>query len=76
MTGIDSETSDLSACRIERSELGLILEPGLPNYSCCSSHPEKCCRSAHATRAVGELQSSYRRQSRNIGGVRLLHREV
>eukprot|EP00959_Pyramimonas_sp_CCMP1952_P108420 2267181-Pyramimonas_sp.AAC.1 len=56
---------------MQRSELGLILELGLPNYSYGSSH--LCCRLTHATRAAGELQSSHRRQSRSIGGVRLLH---
>eukprot|EP00959_Pyramimonas_sp_CCMP1952_P255154 5329414-Pyramimonas_sp.AAC.1 len=55
------------------SELGLILELGLPNYSDSSSHLERCCRFTHVNRAVGELRSSYRRQSRSIRGVRLLH---
>eukprot|EP00959_Pyramimonas_sp_CCMP1952_P375629 7867294-Pyramimonas_sp.AAC.1 len=62
MTATDSKTSDASACRIQRPELGMILELGLPNY--------------YVNGAVGELQSSYRRQSRSIGGVWLLHREV
>ena len=73
ITGIDSETSDASACRMQRSELGLILELGLPNYSYCSSHLQGSCHFTHVTRAVEELQSSYRRQCRSIGGVRLLH---
>eukprot|EP00959_Pyramimonas_sp_CCMP1952_P305217 6387392-Pyramimonas_sp.AAC.1 len=42
LTGIDSETSDASVCRMQRSELCLILELGLPNYSYCSSHLERC----------------------------------
>eukprot|EP00959_Pyramimonas_sp_CCMP1952_P066533 1389058-Pyramimonas_sp.AAC.1 len=58
---------------MQTSELGLILELGLPNTSYCSSHLERCCRFTHVTRAEGKLQSSYRRQSRSIGGVRLLH---
>eukprot|EP00959_Pyramimonas_sp_CCMP1952_P219264 4584535-Pyramimonas_sp.AAC.1 len=53
---------------MERSELGLILELGSPNYSFCSSHLGRCCRLTHVTRAVGELQGSYTRQSRSIGG--------
>ncbi len=43
ITGIDSETSDASACRIQRPELGLILELGLGNYSFCLSYLERCC---------------------------------
>eukprot|EP00959_Pyramimonas_sp_CCMP1952_P425253 8907610-Pyramimonas_sp.AAC.1 len=35
ITEIDSETSDASFCRIERSGIGPILELGLPNYSYC-----------------------------------------
>eukprot|EP00959_Pyramimonas_sp_CCMP1952_P287205 6006179-Pyramimonas_sp.AAC.1 len=58
---------------MQRSELGLTLELGLPIYSYYSSHLGRCCRFSHVTRAVGELQSSYRRDSRSIGGVRLLH---
>eukprot|EP00959_Pyramimonas_sp_CCMP1952_P328181 6870913-Pyramimonas_sp.AAC.1 len=40
VTGIDLETSDASACRIHSSELGLLPDLSLRNYSYCSSHPE------------------------------------
>eukprot|EP00959_Pyramimonas_sp_CCMP1952_P136484 2856332-Pyramimonas_sp.AAC.1 len=57
ITGIGSQTSDESACRIHRSELGLILELGLPNYSYSSSYLERRCRFTHVTRAVGEQRT-------------------
>eukprot|EP00959_Pyramimonas_sp_CCMP1952_P458773 9477184-Pyramimonas_sp.AAC.1 len=44
VTEIDLETSAASACRIQSSELGLLPELGLRNYSYCSSHAERCCR--------------------------------
>eukprot|EP00959_Pyramimonas_sp_CCMP1952_P113454 2371014-Pyramimonas_sp.AAC.1 len=57
ITEIDSETSDASASHMQRSELALILELALPNYSYCSSHLERYRRFTHVARAVGELQS-------------------
>eukprot|EP00959_Pyramimonas_sp_CCMP1952_P337943 7076976-Pyramimonas_sp.AAC.2 len=36
------------------SELGLLLELGLRNYSYRSSHLERCCLFSHVTRAVGD----------------------
>eukprot|EP00959_Pyramimonas_sp_CCMP1952_P053937 1128055-Pyramimonas_sp.AAC.1 len=42
VTGIDFKTSGASVCRIQSSELGLLLELGL-RLLYCSSHPERCC---------------------------------
>eukprot|EP00959_Pyramimonas_sp_CCMP1952_P398531 8350806-Pyramimonas_sp.AAC.1 len=36
---------------MQKSELGLILELGLQNYSYSSSHLERCCRFTHTTRS-------------------------
>eukprot|EP00959_Pyramimonas_sp_CCMP1952_P105150 2198040-Pyramimonas_sp.AAC.1 len=60
---------------VERSGIGLILELGLPNYSHCSNHLERCCRFTQVTRAVGASEPG-QKTMQSIGGVRLLHREV
>ncbi len=44
ITGIDSETSGASVCRIQSSALGLLPELGPRNYSYCSRHLQRCCR--------------------------------
>eukprot|EP00959_Pyramimonas_sp_CCMP1952_P159912 3344577-Pyramimonas_sp.AAC.1 len=44
ITKIDSERSGASACRMQRSEIGLLLELGPQNYSYCSSHLDRNCR--------------------------------
>eukprot|EP00959_Pyramimonas_sp_CCMP1952_P336965 7056431-Pyramimonas_sp.AAC.1 len=41
--GIGSERSGAPPCRIQSSELCLLLELGPSNYSYCSSYPERCC---------------------------------
>eukprot|EP00959_Pyramimonas_sp_CCMP1952_P250396 5233646-Pyramimonas_sp.AAC.1 len=56
ISGIDSETSGAPARQMQSSELGVLPELGLRNYSYSSSHLERCCRFLHPTRAVRGLQ--------------------
>eukprot|EP00959_Pyramimonas_sp_CCMP1952_P179904 3762038-Pyramimonas_sp.AAC.1 len=46
-TGVHSQTLDVSVCRIQMSELGLILEQDSRNYLYGSSDLERCCRFSH-----------------------------
>eukprot|EP00959_Pyramimonas_sp_CCMP1952_P070387 1469913-Pyramimonas_sp.AAC.1 len=41
ITETNSQTSGASACRMQRSELGLLLKLDPQNYSCRSSHPDR-----------------------------------
>eukprot|EP00959_Pyramimonas_sp_CCMP1952_P121324 2537004-Pyramimonas_sp.AAC.1 len=74
---MDLETSGASACGIQSSEIGLLPELGPRSCSCCSSHPERCCRlSALNSGCSGAAGLVIRNRFGDIRRVRLSHAEV